>query len=130
MFLIKFAYQGPFSFSQVYTGSDRDFGVVHGDDLAFYFTRKNIFPNYPAESLDAKMVHIMTQNILNFALTDQVQKWQSLSPCTHNTSSICDYQVFEKHTESETDQIVVGVSNEFDIDMVKFWDEIIDNNFQ
>lgn len=130
IYLIKFDFKGPYSFSKLYK-VEEDMGIVHGDDLFYYFTKPRLVATFPKNSLDGKMAHILVQTVVNFATTDAVQMWQSFEPCSKEIKTdTCDYQVFQRYTKSEPNRILISVRNNFDVDMVKFWDEIIDNNFQ
>lgn len=130
--LMKFDYKGPFSHTQLYTNnSGIDLGIVHGDDLLYYFTNPALVAPFAKNTLDGKMSHVLIQTLVNFANSDSVQVWQAFEPCTKEVKGdICDYQVFQRYTKSEPNRILISVRNQFDVDMVKFWDNIVENNFQ
>lgn len=129
IFLMKFDYKGPpVSHSQLQT--DNDLGIVHGDDLLYYFTNPSFTPPFDKNSLEAKMSHVLVQTLVNFVNTDSIQMWQHFEPCQKEMSTdICDYQVFQRYTKSEPNRILISVRNAFDSKMVAFWQEIVDNNF-
>ena len=132
IYLMKFEFQGPFSRSKFFTDSeDQNMGVFHGDDLVYYFPNPSLTPEFSKSSLEGKMSHILVQTLVNFAQTSNIQMWQSFEPCTKEiTTETCDYQVFQRYTNSDPHRIAISVRNSFDLDMTNFWDEILDNNFQ
>lgn len=126
---MQFNYPGPFSYSKEY--SDGNLGIFHGDDIVYYFTNPSLVPAFAKNTLDGKLSHILLQTIVNFATTDSVQMWQSVAPCRKDiTTETCDYQVFQQYTKSDPKRILISVQNSYDLEMVKFWQSIVENNFQ
>lgn len=136
IYLIKFDYQSAISSTSHSTVNDSaaatetKHGIVHGDDLAYYFTKPAMVMN--KNTLDRKMSQILIQTIVHFATTNQMQQWQSFDQCTNQIATpICDYQVFQKFTAGlDANRILIGVKSDFDLEMVKFWKDVVDNNFQ
>lgn len=136
LYLMKFDYQGPASSSSTDqeptpTEWTRDLGILHGDDLVYYFSNSARVPVFGRNTLEGKMSHILVQTLVNFATTDSIQMWQSVEPCRKDiTTDMCDYQVFQRYTKSEPNRILISVRNAYDKEMVAFWDEIVEHNFQ
>lgn len=127
--MIKFAFKSNFSAS--HAQSETDFGIVHGDDLVYYFKEQSQQPSFSKNTLDAKMSHVLVQTVVSFVQTDSVQMWQSFASCSAAIKTdTCDYQVFQRFEKSDPNRILISVNNRFDLDMVRFWDQIVDNNFQ
>lgn len=68
IFVYKFSFKGPYSFSSLLTSSNTDFGVVHLDDTLFMFP-SSIFPPFEAGSNEAKMSAILVKYYVDFAVT-------------------------------------------------------------
>lgn len=82
-------------------------------------------------TLEGKMSHVLIQTLVHFVTSNSIQMWQTFEPCTKEiTTEFCDYQVFRRYTKSEPNRILISVRNAFHQKMVKFWDELDDNNFQ
>lgn len=122
--IMKFDFQGSARVSDVNA-------TIHGDDLSYYFVDRPENAPFAENSLDGKMSSVLIKTIVNFVTTNSIQIWQSYRPCTKDTSTgMCDYQVFQRYSKSEPNRILISVRNDFDLEMIKFWDEIVENNFQ
>lgn len=67
VYLYRFAYKGPASYSLVYTGTPNDFGVGHLDDLIYMFQTPVIFPAFPKNSAFAALTKDLVATFVNFA---------------------------------------------------------------
>lgn len=67
VYLYKFSYKGPLSYSKVFTGTDRDFGVGHIDDLIYLFKSPLIFREFSRVSEPAKMIQSLVRTLVAFA---------------------------------------------------------------
>lgn len=67
VYLYRFSYKGPASYSMVYTGTPNDFGVSHLDDLIYMFQTPVIFPAFPKHSPYAALTKDLVDTFVNFA---------------------------------------------------------------
>jgi juvenile-hormone esterase len=66
--LYKFEFKGPLSYSVLYTGSYKDYGVVHCDELIYLFRSPAIFPvDFDKKSMEADMIRVLTNYFADFA---------------------------------------------------------------
>lgn len=69
VYLYKFSYKGPFSYSVVYTGTFTDFGVTHCDELIYILKSPAIFPmGISAGSKDMEMRSVLLKYFIDFAI--------------------------------------------------------------
>ncbi|XP_036332563.1 venom carboxylesterase-6-like [Rhagoletis pomonella] len=65
---ILFNYRGPYSYSELFTGSTKDFGTTHGDDSLYLFTSQVIAPDgYSKSSAEAALVKRYVEIYVEFA---------------------------------------------------------------
>ncbi|XP_059613448.1 juvenile hormone esterase-like [Phlebotomus argentipes] len=121
--LYKLSYKGNYSYSVVYTGSTRDFGVVHCDDLLYLFRTPAVFPKgLPPDSSDEKMKNIFVKTFTSFATSGKPKEWTNVPDCNKaSMNPICHYQHFNN---SPTGDILVNSSQQFDMAPVRLWDEL------
>lgn len=67
VYLYRFAYKGPVSYSGFFTGTANDFGVGHIDDLIYLFKSPILFPEFHKTSEMAKLIRMLTDTYINFA---------------------------------------------------------------
>lgn len=67
VYLYRFAYKGPVSYSGFFTGTAKDFGVGHIDDLIYLFKSPILFPEFHKNSEMAKLIRMLTDTYINFA---------------------------------------------------------------
>lgn len=67
VYLYRFAYKGPVSYSTFFTGTNKDFGVGHIDDLIYLFKSPLLFPEFKRNSEMAKLIRMLTDTYINFA---------------------------------------------------------------
>lgn len=67
VYLYRFAYKGPVSYSALFTGTTKDFGVGHIDDLIYLFKSPAIFPEFKRTSEMAKLIRMLIDTYINFA---------------------------------------------------------------
>ncbi|XP_036331502.1 venom carboxylesterase-6 [Rhagoletis pomonella] len=130
IYLYKFNYRGPYSFTNIYTGGVPigDFGVVHCDDLIYTFRAPALFPDFEKQSTPAAVVAQMVGNFVHFAKYGKPQNAETLRPCNRATfasksDAICDYQEF---VNDGGDSFKVRVTNEFNVTRAKLWNEILE----
>lgn len=68
VYLYKFAYKGSLSYSRLFTGTDKDFGVGHIDDLIYLFKTPLLFPEFARGSDSAQMVRSLVGTYVQFAI--------------------------------------------------------------
>ncbi|KAJ9587059.1 hypothetical protein L9F63_019347 [Diploptera punctata] len=67
VFYYYFNYRGSKSFSEIFGGSHRDYGVCHADDLLYLFPMYNIFRGRLTSEDDDSMIDTLTTMWTNFA---------------------------------------------------------------
>lgn len=67
VYLYKFAYKGTLSYSKVFTGTDRNFGVGHIDDLIYLFKSPALFREFASGSDSAQMIRSLVSTYVQFA---------------------------------------------------------------
>lgn len=67
VYLYRFAYKGPVSYSTFFTGTTKDFGVGHIDDLIYLFKSPILFPEFKRNSEMAKLIRMLIDTYINFA---------------------------------------------------------------
>lgn len=67
VYLYKFAYKGSLSYSRVFTGTDRDFGVGHIDDLIYLFKTPALFREFATGSDAAQLIRALVSTYVQFA---------------------------------------------------------------
>lgn len=68
VFVYKFSFKGPISFSNVLTGTAIDFGVVHLDDTIYLF-QTDYFPTPAPDSPEANMTQMLVRYYVDFAIS-------------------------------------------------------------
>ncbi|KAJ6632704.1 Venom carboxylesterase-6, partial [Pseudolycoriella hygida] len=124
--LYRFMFQGTWSYSYFMTGSDRDFGVVHLDDTIYMF-RSELPLNNP-------VYNIVTSNLTDFYVSfaktgiPKVLSQQGIiRQCNSHAmadGSFCDYQEFDNSDNGNN--LDIRIRNEFDAEMIEFWDNIFE----
>lgn len=86
VYLVKFAYKGSLSYSKFFTGSDRDFGVGHIDDLIYLFKSPVLYREFASGSDSAQMIQTLVATYVEFAKHGYVKRFFSitLQNCTNN----------------------------------------------
>lgn len=108
VYLYKFSYNGQYSYCKSYTGTDIEYGVVHGDDLIYLFDNPVDFPgglNANDQLASDKLVQTLTE----FAKLDK----PNLPRC--NKKRNCDVYYFYNNR-----------SRMFDIDNLSIFDFVIE----
>uniref|UniRef100_A0A7G3ABS3 Carboxylic ester hydrolase n=1 Tax=Lutzomyia longipalpis TaxID=7200 RepID=A0A7G3ABS3_LUTLO len=123
VYLYKFSYRGNYSYSLAFTGTTRDFGVGHCDDLIYLFRSPALFPNGLAvDSMDNQMKNILVRTWISFAISGKPKEWTIMDKCRkENFNPICQYQHF---TNGPSEDIRVSTSQDFDMPAMKLWDEL------
>lgn len=67
VYLYRFTYKGPISYSLLYTGTKDDYGVGHLDDLIYMFRTPALFPEFPKDSPYAALIKDLITTYVNFA---------------------------------------------------------------
>lgn len=63
--LYRFIFKGPLSYSVVFTGTNKDLGVVHLDDTLYLFGSP--FPPFPEDSLYSNLTKTLVDFYVSFA---------------------------------------------------------------
>lgn len=121
LFLYKFDYRGQHSYSATFTGSKRDYGAVHLDDMIYLFDMPLYFPTglnerdqQAKEVLMGHYVRFITGHDPGFAPCESV----GFEPIH------CPYMRFDDH--NVTGLITSQMTDLWDMDMVRFWDQASD----
>lgn len=68
--IINFNFEGSTSYSEIFSGTKKNFGVVHCDDLLYLFRSPLLFPNdFPKNSKYAKLITNLVKTYIQFAKT-------------------------------------------------------------
>lgn len=69
LYLYSFNYQGPVSYTSVYTSANvgPKYGVVHCDDLIYLFRSPMLFPDFPRNSTEARVIESLVGYFVHFA---------------------------------------------------------------
>lgn len=84
---------------------------------------KDFFPVIDPNTSEGKMSDILVRTLVNFIVRGEVKSWSNFEPCTLRSSRFfCDYQVFTRQKDIDTDTVLVSVSNDIDQKMIELWD--------
>lgn len=123
VYLYKFSYRGQYSYSMVYTNTLADYGVVHCDDLIYLFESPALF-SAGLNEYDQMASQKLIQTFTSFAKQGNPPRSHQLKKChADDMNPICKYTHFYKN---ESGLINTEESNEFDLGMIEFWDELKD----
>lgn len=127
VYLYKFAFKGPYSYSFLYTGSAKDYGVVHCDDLIYLFKSPVLFSaGFNKTSVDAKVIQHMVGAFVTFASNGQPTNDGSLKSCNKGmflkNQYFCDYMEYKN---TEDNGFILQRNSHFPVDAVKFWDKLL-----
>lgn len=67
VYIYKFSFKGPYSYSSLITSTQNDFGVIHIDDTLYLFP--NLFFPHQPDSNESKMAQILVKYYVDFAVT-------------------------------------------------------------
>lgn len=67
VYLYKFAYKGSLSYSRMFTGTDKEFGVGHIDDLIYLFKSPLLFREFNRASDSTQVVRSLIGTFVEFA---------------------------------------------------------------
>ncbi|XP_055838522.1 juvenile hormone esterase-like [Episyrphus balteatus] len=130
VYLYRFNYRGPFSYSTLYTGNFNNYGVVHCDDLIYLFRSPGLFNvDFEKNSVEAKVIKELVDTYVSFATTGHPNgaNDQSLAECNRHAlenpddNKICSY----KEIQNASNGFSVQIDNYFDVSKVKLWDKIL-----
>ncbi|XP_011177853.2 juvenile hormone esterase [Zeugodacus cucurbitae] len=123
--IIKFGYRGPYTYSEIFTGTSRNFGAVHVDDLLYLFRMPFLAPKgYAKSTLEAQLVKRYVALHVEYAKTGNVEAFDKMNPCSkdqfdrHDGSGICDYLSIVNDTE------LFHVGNEWNVERMKLWEYV------
>lgn len=69
VYLYKFSYKGPLSYSVFYTGTIKDYGITHCDELVYILKTPALFPmQMPPGSKDLQMRAVLLKYFVDFAI--------------------------------------------------------------
>ncbi|XP_001650480.3 venom carboxylesterase-6 [Aedes aegypti] len=124
--LYKFSFQGPYSYSMLYTANPdvHNFGVVHCDELIYLFRSPLLFPDFAHKSKEARMSHNLVKFFIDFAINGVATPLKPYRPCNSANevyqSMDCDVLEFTNSADPEK-PFEVRVINGRDEDMFAFW---------
>ncbi|XP_046396391.1 juvenile hormone esterase-like [Ischnura elegans] len=67
VFVYEFTFHGSLSWSRIFSGVDKDYGVSHCDDLLYLFRSPAFFPDFKPDSREMDQVDLMVTLWTNFA---------------------------------------------------------------
>lgn len=118
LYFQQFNYRGQNSFTDLDPQLEgQNYGAVHSDDLIYLFESRAAFPQGLNEQ-DKAASDQYVKHIVQFVLT---QSPPGNVQCTDMKPVICDYVNWYKNTTTGVLESVK--SNQFDTEMVKFWDK-------
>ncbi|XP_017476573.1 PREDICTED: venom carboxylesterase-6-like [Rhagoletis zephyria] len=119
---ILFNYRGPYSYSERFTGSTKDFGTTHGDDSLYLFTSQVIAPDgYSKSSAEAALVKRYVEIYVEFAKNGEVEVFNKIQPCTKalfGKQGFCDYLSIVKEEEPFV------VDNSWNTERMQLWEYV------
>lgn len=125
LYLYRFLYKGPISYSLLYTRTNLDFGVVHQDDTIYLFKSKYFIP-FNESSHFGNVTKTLVKFYTDFAKNGKPTNLAPIRPCTkkytESGNGFCDYFEFKTGIDGE---LTVKANDAFNLDMVDFWDDIL-----
>ncbi|XP_036331506.1 esterase E4-like [Rhagoletis pomonella] len=119
---MQFNYHGPYSYSEFFSGSTKDFGTVHYDDTLFLFGMELLAPlGYSKSSPEAALVKRYVGIYVDFAKTGNVEVFNKTQSCTKTLfekQGFCDYLSIVNDTEP------FQVDNAWNTERMKLWDYV------
>ncbi|XP_050322778.1 juvenile hormone esterase [Bactrocera neohumeralis] len=121
--IIKFGYRGPNTFTEIFTGSSRNVGAVHVDDLLYLYRMPFLVPNgYEKSTPERELVKKYVELHVEYAKTGIVEAFNKMSPCSKDKfdrpdgAAICDYLSIVNDTE------LFQVENKWNVKRMKLWE--------
>lgn len=125
LYLYRFLYKGPVSYSLLYTSTIIDFGVVHQDDTLYLFKSKYFMPfddNPHLVDVTKTLVKFYTDFAKNGVPTNLAPTRPCTQKGTEHGKRFCDYVEF---TNGIGGELAVKANDGFNFNMVDFWDDIL-----
>uniref|UniRef100_A0A182QER6 Carboxylic ester hydrolase n=1 Tax=Anopheles farauti TaxID=69004 RepID=A0A182QER6_9DIPT len=127
VFLYKFNYKGPYSYSSVFAPDDhksQDFGIVHCDELIYLLRAPILFPDFRRNTPDAQVTRKFTDFIVQFARTGVAPAGME-----NDGKSAADFpRALELVNSNSTDEpLKQKYANFYDADMFDFWTRFYSN---
>uniref|UniRef100_A0A034WF19 carboxylesterase n=1 Tax=Bactrocera dorsalis TaxID=27457 RepID=A0A034WF19_BACDO len=121
--IIKFGYCGPITFTEIFTGSSRNLGAVHVDDLLYLYRMPYLVPNgYEKSTPERELVKKYVGLHVEYAKTGIVEAFNKMGPCSKEKfdrpdgAAICDYLSIVNDTE------LFQVENKWNVKRMKLWE--------
>uniref|UniRef100_A0A182S719 COesterase domain-containing protein n=1 Tax=Anopheles maculatus TaxID=74869 RepID=A0A182S719_9DIPT len=110
----SFQFRGRYSFSKLFTGSDKSYGLSHPDEMIYLFYMPLFFPEFPIPSPEAEMSRLWVKFFIDFATNDLVD--------TDGTcfGKKCDVITFA-NTNNPHYPVSRTITQGLDEDMYEFW---------
>ncbi|XP_058123518.1 juvenile hormone esterase-like [Anopheles ziemanni] len=70
----SFQFQGRYSYSRVFTGTNQSYGLTHADELIYLFRIPVFFPEFPPGSPEAEMCQLWVKFLVDFATKTNIKK--------------------------------------------------------
>ncbi|CAD7014806.1 unnamed protein product [Ceratitis capitata] len=122
---LQFVYRGPYTFSQFFTGSSKDYGAVHVDDMLYLFGMPLLIPNgLPKSSAEYEIMKKYVGLYVEYAKNGNVEIFTKIGPCTIESfersdgSGICDYLSIANGTEP------FKVEHTWNVARMQLWDYV------
>ncbi|CAO1422540.1 unnamed protein product [Diamesa tonsa] len=122
VYLYKFSYKGPLSYSLFYTGSFKNYGVTHCDELVYILKAPALFPmEIPKGSKDLEFRSVLLKYFVDFAINGEPSKLNNkpAKKCEMSKDNIldCNYVEF-------TNDFTFPTDGKIDKDVIDFWNSI------
>lgn len=126
VFLYKFSFKGPLSYSSFYTGNSKNYGPVHCDELIYLLKSPMLFPvDFERHSTEAIFRSKFVKFFTDFAANGKpskingraIQKCEASNYKTPTASLKCNYIEFGEN-------LSMKFNGEIDSSIAEFWNEI------
>lgn len=122
-YVYKFSFQGPLSYSFLYTGNMKNYGPVHCDELIYLLKSPAIFPEFDKNSQEAKFRMKFVKFFTDFANDEKALK------CNRNVAQKCVLAVNRQPHASLKCKFIEFDNNgtsegELDAEIANFWNAI------
>lgn len=126
VFLYKFSFKGPLSYSFFFTGNSKNYGPVHCDELIYLLKSPMLFPvDFEKRSVEAvfrtKFVKFFTDFVSNGKPSRingrSIQKCEASNYKSPNASLKCNYIEFGEN-------LSIKFNGEIDSSIAEFWNDI------
>ncbi|XP_041769691.1 juvenile hormone esterase-like [Anopheles merus] len=110
----SFQFRGRYSFSTLFTGSDKPYGISHLDEMIYLFRMPLLFPEFPPGSPEAEMAQLWVKFIVDFATQESVDK---IGTCYGEKCDVVTFANSNNRYFPVSKQLLPGLDEK----MYRFW---------